>query len=137
METPLNLKLRQLEDYVERLERYLLLPSEDIWSDVLGNALERMIQLVVECGADAGDLWLGAHNRPLGQSAMGVFQNLRTAGVIDAELLNRFRVYVRTRNRIIHDYDQVSHDEVRAQAEGLAKDVTRLVQALLAHPDSS
>jgi uncharacterized protein YutE (UPF0331/DUF86 family) len=53
--------------------------------------LERLVQIVVECAADAGDQWLVSHGRPLGASAAGVFGCLRDAGVIDQACCDRFR----------------------------------------------
>jgi uncharacterized protein YutE (UPF0331/DUF86 family) len=80
-----------------------------------------MIQLVIECAADAGDLWLQAAGQPPGQSAGGVFQNLHQAGCMDDDMRDRFRRYVRARNRIVHDYDLVRPDEVALARQDWAR----------------
>ncbi len=124
-------KALQLGRYCQELRSLLDRPPAADDDLVLERALERMVQLLVECAADAGDLWLSDHGQPLGQSAMGVFQNLYRAGVLSAEVLERFRSYVTARNRIIHDYETTQPARVRADAERLAADIPPLIQALL------
>jgi len=89
-----------------------------------------MIQLVLECAADAGDLWLQDSSLPLGESAAGVCSGLAKAGLIDEAALRRWRRHVRAPNRIIHDYDQVDAAEVLRDAAGLLEDAVHLLQAL-------
>jgi uncharacterized protein YutE (UPF0331/DUF86 family) len=120
-------KVAQLRDYHRELNSWLSHPP----AEPLTRVLERMVQLVVECAVDAGDLWLDERGRPLGQSAMNVFQGLHNAGVLDTDMLERFRVHVKVRNRIVHDYDVIRPEEVRASAEGLSQDIPELIRALL------
>jgi len=124
-------RIAQLNDYRKELRQWLDEPAPGPWDRARLRVLERMVQLLVECAADAGDLWLEERGRPLGESATGVFQNLHREGVMDAEMLARFQRYVSTRNRIVHDYDLITPQRVRQDAEGLAQDVPLLVQALL------
>jgi uncharacterized protein YutE (UPF0331/DUF86 family) len=134
MPPDLDSKLNELDRYNKRLQHWLQQAAEGDWGEALDLARERLVQVVVECAADAGDLWLGKNNHPLGQSATGVFQNLHRAGVMDTEMLARFRRYVSARNRIIHNYDQVTAEQIRRDALGLAQDIPALIRALLESP---
>lgn len=125
-------KCGQLADYVKQLERMLAADVPSDLQDVGERALERMVQLLVECAADAGDLWLEDRGRPQGHSASGVFQNLSAAGVLGEDIYGRLRGYVKTRNRIVHDYDTLVRADVRRDAEGLARDIPELLGLLLA-----
>lgn len=134
MSTTLEVKIDQLADYHRELQEWLARPRGPEWDPLLRRVLERMIQLLVECAADAGDLWLERHGRPLGQSATTVFLNLADAGILNDEALSRYRRYIGSCNRIVHDYDQVQPQRVRADAEALAADILALIRALLADP---
>lgn len=129
MTPDLSRKLQQLSDYLDETRGWLA-PPTPLPPHGAERILERMTQLIVECAADAGDIWLQENGRPLGQSAAGVFRNLHQAGKLDAVTAERFRAYVRTRNRIIHDYDLVDPRDVRQDAEGLVADLSDLLRAL-------
>jgi uncharacterized protein YutE (UPF0331/DUF86 family) len=125
-------KLSQLDRYLEELQSWLDRPAEGELAGGIDRILERMVQIVVECAADSGDLWLAEKGESLGESAAGVFRRLRDLDVLDEEAYGRFRTYVSARNRIIHDYDQVTPERLRRDAEGLARDGRELLRALLA-----
>lgn len=120
MRPALQAKLTLLDRYSSELRVLLQRPVEGDWEVVVDHALERLVQLVVECAADAGDLWLEENGKPLGQSAMGVFQNLRSAGVLEDATYQRLRDYVRARNQIVHNYDRLASANVRRIAEELS-----------------
>ena len=124
-------KLAQLDRYLQELRSYLGEPAGPA-EGARVRILERMIQLIVECAADAGDLWLGDRGEALGESAAGVFRRLGEVGLISAEMQSRLRGYVSARNRIIHDYDRVTPDQVQRDAEGLAQDTGELLRRLMA-----
>ena len=131
MPPTLQSKLRQLDEYNLRLAHWLNASPEEHWSEARDLALERLIQVVVECAADAGDLWLAEQGKPLGQSAADVFRRLQQAGAIRQELYDRLKGHVGSRNRIIHNYDQVTPEQTRQEAEGLARDIPELIRALV------
>jgi uncharacterized protein YutE (UPF0331/DUF86 family) len=136
MPPPLLNKLSQLDQYLAELRQWLDEYPEGKWSGAMERVLERMVQLIVECTADAGDLWLANRGHPVGETATGVFRELRAAGVMDEAMYGRFRGYVSARNRIVHDYDQITPVEVRRDAEGLARDGAELLRRLLADTPS-
>jgi uncharacterized protein YutE (UPF0331/DUF86 family) len=132
MPPTLQEKIAQLRDYVRELRDTLAQTAGGDRSTLVTRALERLVQVIVECAADAGDLWLEAHGRPVGQTAATVFQFLHEAGAIDAEHQTRLRRHTSVRNRIVHDYDRVTPEQVRQTAEALANDAEDLIRRLTA-----
>lgn len=131
MPPALTSKLAQLDQYLQELQGYLDEPGDPA-EGARVRILERMIQLIVECAADAGDLWLGDRGETLGESATGVFRRLGEVGLITAEMQSRLRGYVSARNRIIHDYDRVTPEQVQRDAERLVQDAGELLRLLMA-----
>jgi len=131
MNAALQAKLTQLDRYAKELHGLLQRPVQTEWAEVVDRALERLVQVIVECAADAGDLWLEEHGKPLGQSAASVFQNLRDAGILNDPVYQRLREHVRARNQIVHNYDRVTGSTVRRNAERLSQDIPEIVRALM------
>jgi uncharacterized protein YutE (UPF0331/DUF86 family) len=128
--SPLHEKLHQLDEYVEQLSSLLHRSPTKEWAEVLELALERAVHKVIGCTADAGDLWLTEHALPMGRSAAEVFRNLQDAGQIDADTYDRFLGYVRSRNKLVHDYGRVTVQDVRRVSEGLIQDIPPLIRSL-------
>jgi uncharacterized protein YutE (UPF0331/DUF86 family) len=112
-------KLSLLESYVGEAASLLAKPASTEWDAVIDLALERTVQRLVECAADCGDLWLTSQGKTEGVSAADVFRQLEEAGALDARLGRVLRDSVRTRNRIVHDYDTVSRADMRKAAAAL------------------
>jgi uncharacterized protein YutE (UPF0331/DUF86 family) len=125
-------KLANLSSYAQELESWLANPPDPARPGALQRIVERMIQVIVECAADAGDLWLAAQGHTLGGSVREVFQRLRDAGALTPEVAQRFFDYARTRNRIVHDYNHLDAVEVLHQAARLPADARAVVQSLMA-----
>jgi uncharacterized protein YutE (UPF0331/DUF86 family) len=125
-------KLAALASYADELDDWLANPPEPSRPRALERILERLIQVIVECAADAGDLWLAGHGHALGESVRGVFRRLREVGAVSIEIEDRFGNYGRTRNLIVHAYDQLDAREILAQARQLSTDARTLLGALVA-----
>jgi uncharacterized protein YutE (UPF0331/DUF86 family) len=126
----LGQKLASLASYATDMEGWLADPPDPSRPRALQLILERLLQVTIECAADAGDLWLATHGHPLGESVRGVFQRLQSVGAIAPDLERRFAAFGRTRNRIVHDYDRLDEQEILDQAARLPRDVRTLLQAL-------
>src|SRR4029079_3615002 len=97
----------------------------------------RLVQLVVECAADAGDLLLAEGGRPAGEATRDGFQTLHPAAIIRAALRRRFAYeYTALRNRIIHQYDELDNAAVWRAARQLVLDGRALLAALIARADA-
>src|SRR5687767_8717082 len=59
-------------------------------SSTVRRAVERLIQVVIECAADAGDLLLAEEGRTVGDTARDIFEGLHAAGILDDALRRRF-----------------------------------------------
>jgi uncharacterized protein YutE (UPF0331/DUF86 family) len=123
-------KLFLLESYVGEAESLLAKPASQEWDDVIELALERTVQRLVECAADCGDLWLTSQGKSEGVSAADVFRRLEEAGATDAQLAKVLKESVRTRNRVVHDYDTVSRADLRKAAVALVNALPRYITKL-------
>jgi uncharacterized protein YutE (UPF0331/DUF86 family) len=126
----LRQKLVSLASYADELDDWLANPPDPSRPRALQRVAERLLQVIVECAADAGDLWLAEHGHPLGESVRGVFQRLQEVGLVTPDVGRRFATYTTMRNRIVHDYDRVDAREVVDQASRLAADVRVLLAGL-------
>jgi uncharacterized protein YutE (UPF0331/DUF86 family) len=126
----LRQKLVSLASYADELDEWVANPPDPSRPRALQRVAERLLQVIVECAADAGDLWLAQHGHPLGESVRGVFQRLRDLGVIAPDLEQRFATYTTMRNRIVHDYDRVDGQEIVRRAAQLPADVRALLGVL-------
>jgi uncharacterized protein YutE (UPF0331/DUF86 family) len=125
-------KLVSLQSYVDQLLDILAHPAAPDRPHIQQRVVERLLQIIVECAADAGDLWLDKKGHPLGGSARGVFQGLREVGAISRDLDLRFAEHVRARNRIVRGYDQLEERETMDQAGRLPEDTRALLLVLSA-----
>jgi uncharacterized protein YutE (UPF0331/DUF86 family) len=123
-------KLVHLATYLDELESWL--NDDSVMSGGKGGQriLERMTQLVVECLADTGDLWLDVKGFPAGESVRGVFERLREEGLIDEEEVLRFGEYASLRNRIVHDYERILFPLLAKKAPALLTDGRTLSRRL-------
>jgi uncharacterized protein YutE (UPF0331/DUF86 family) len=100
-------------------------------------AVERLVQVVIECAADTGDLLLTEEGRTVGESARDIFEGLHVAGIIDDTLRQRLAYeYSGLRNRIVHDYDELDSTAVWPAARQLVPDSRVLLAALIARVGS-
>jgi len=131
-EHELEAKLASLSSYVQELENWLADPPDPGRPGALQRIVERMVQVIVECAADAGDLWRAARGHTLGGSVREGFTRLQDVGALAPEVTSRFFDYARTRNRIVHDYNHLDAGEVMRQAQQLPADARTVIRSLLA-----
>jgi uncharacterized protein YutE (UPF0331/DUF86 family) len=133
----LQRKLASLAAYLDEPDTTVPAAVSDYTAgSTVRRAVERLVQVVVECAADAGDLLLTEEGRTVGDSARDVFEGLHSAGAIDAALRQRFAYeYGGLRNRIVHDYDELDNAAVWQAARQLVPDGRALLAALIARLD--
>jgi uncharacterized protein YutE (UPF0331/DUF86 family)/predicted nucleotidyltransferase len=134
----LQRKLGSLATYLDELEATTPGTLEDYTSQPpMRRAVERLVQLVVEAAADAGDLLLAEEGQTVGEAARDIFEALHPAGVIGEDLRRRFAYeYAGLRNRIIHQYDELDDGAVWRAARQLVPDGRALLAALIARVDA-
>jgi uncharacterized protein YutE (UPF0331/DUF86 family) len=95
-------------------------------------AVERLVQLIVECVADIGfDL---AETLSLGSpgSTREAIETARRAGLFPEEAAEHFeRRYVSLRNRIVHDYERLDALLILNEANRLTEDARLIAAALM------
>ena len=96
---------RQLEEARERLEQ-----SHD--DSLLISGAERLLQIVTEECINIGQHIIAGLNLEKADSYREVFGSLARAGVISGETSATMAKLVSFRNRLVHLYWQVDHDEV-------------------------
>ena len=115
----LERKLTSFAAYLDELEATL--PAtlvEYTAGSTVRRAVERLVQVVVEAAADAGDLLLAAEGRMAGETTREIFEALRSAGIIDDALARRFAYeHSALRNRIVLDYDELDNPAVWQAAQ--------------------
>ena len=130
----LQRKLTSLAAYLDELEA--ILPAtliEYIAASTVRRAVERLVQVVVEAAADAGDLLLAEEGRTAGETTREIFEALHAAGIIEDALRRRFAYeHSALRNRIVHDYDELDNAAVWQAAHRLVPDGRALVAVVTA-----
>ncbi len=124
-------KLNHLRDYLDELQYWLSESRDALPRKATGRIFERMVQIIVECAADAGDLWLQEMGYTPGESVRGVFRQLHSAGLLDDEAIERFAMYVSLRNRIIHDYEDITFDVLTNTVPRILDDCSVLLQKMV------
>src|SRR5436305_3929810 len=61
----LQQKLASLASYADEIEDWLAHPPDSGRPRALQRVLERLVQVIVQCAGDAGDLWLAEHGHAL------------------------------------------------------------------------
>jgi len=130
----LERKLASLGAYLDELDATLPDTLVEYGSDAtVRRAVERLVQVIVECAADAGDLLLAKEGRTVGDTARDIFEGLRSVGVIGDDPGRRFvRDHSGLRNRIVHDYDELDNIAVWRGARQLVPDGRELLAAMIA-----
>jgi uncharacterized protein YutE (UPF0331/DUF86 family) len=130
----LERKLASLGAYLDELDATLPGTAAEYACDAtVRRAVERLVQVVVECGSDAGDLLLTKEGRTVGDTARDIYDGLRSAGIIGDDLGRRFvRDHSGLRNRIVHDYDELDNAAVWRGARQLVPDGRELLVAMMA-----
>jgi uncharacterized protein YutE (UPF0331/DUF86 family) len=134
----LQRKLNSLAVYLDELEAVVPATATEYQANpTVRRAVERLVQVVIECATDAADLLLTVEGRTAGDTTRQIFEELHTAGVIDGALRQRFVYeYTGVRNRIVHDYDVLDNDAVWQAARQLVPDGRALLAALLSRMGS-
>lgn len=92
--------------------------------------VERLIELIVECGSDiCGDI-LSLFNGTTPESYYKSFSLLGEKGIIDKEYSNQLAKYGGLRNRIIHEYGTYKDEIVYSQIKPLYTDFQRFYREI-------
>jgi len=108
-------KLADLRRYLEELESLKGITLEEYKTDSIRRyAIERLIELIIECAIDInGLLIVGLGGRPPG-SYRSSFLELGTLGVLSEEFSSSLAPMARLRNMLAHEYETMNDEEIHA-----------------------
>ena len=108
----LRRRLEYLSEYISQLRQVGAVPLTEYLGDpIRQRAAERLLQVSLECAADAGAAILKAGGRPIPPDYRTLFKQLREADVIPCSLADSLASLATARNRIVHEYARVSAEE--------------------------
>lgn len=99
-------KLNSLRQYVEELTSLSQRSLQEYLHDaVLRRAVERVLQITIECIVDCNNLIIvGLGERPASDHKSTLL-TLADKGVLTEEFARRLVAYVKTRNLLVHEYE--------------------------------
>lgn len=95
-------------------------------------ALERNLQLALECALDVGDMIIAWRQLPRAQRYADVFRILGDAGVIDRALADRLTPAAKLRNVLVHMYEEVDRKALRQSLAAGLDDLASYARAVSA-----
>jgi len=128
-------KLINMDSYIEELGPYLESPLEEyLEKPALRRIVERLVQIIIESAIDTNNLLIVASGGVPASTARESFAAVHELGVIDDDLLTRFRqTYIGLRNRIVHDYDVLDNRLVYFTARRLTADARKYVGSVYSY----
>lgn len=124
-------KLQMLLGYISELKDFLEITYEDyLSSNKNKRTIERLIELIVECGSDiSGDI-LSLLNGTAPESYYKSFSLLGEKRVFEKDFALRLAKYGGLRNRIAHEYGSYKDEIVYSQIKPLYNDFQRFYKAI-------
>lgn len=130
-------KLQMLLGYISELKDFLEITYEDyLSSNKNKRTIERLIELIVECGSDiSGDI-LSLLNGTAPESYYKSFSLLGEKGIIERSFAVELAKYGGLRNRIAHEYGSYKDEIVYSQIKPLYKDFQKFYKDITAYLES-
>jgi len=124
-------KLQLLMGYLCELREFIEITYEEyISSNKNKRTVERLIELIVECGSDiSGDI-LSLFNGTAPESYYKSFSLLGEKGIIEGNYSKKSAQYGGLRNRITHEYGSYKDEIVYSQINPLYTDFQRFYQKI-------
>lgn len=124
-------KLSALRDYLDKLGEVLEIPRSGFDADFRNRlSAERLIQVIVECAIDCNGLLILDRGQKPPPDYKGTFRAIAELGFTPEDLATRLVRHVGTRNRIVHEYDRPTVEEIYDSAGAVAEDFHRYVEII-------
>ncbi|MDE1975207.1 MAG: DUF86 domain-containing protein [Patescibacteria group bacterium] len=108
----LEKKLGLLKGYMDKLERYVVLGTDEILeNDDKLLAMERAFQLVVDEAIDINSVLAYQLGNTVPDAYKSTFYDLVPIGVIDVDFADKISESAKVRNRLTHEYDNLTNKE--------------------------
>ncbi|VVB54163.1 Uncharacterised protein [uncultured archaeon] len=106
-------KLELLSEYVENLRSYKKYSVEEIRNDfTIRGALERYLELSLECSIDIAEMIISYENLKRPDSYREVILTLGRAGIMPDDFAQKFSNAAGLRNVLVHMYAKIDIDEI-------------------------
>jgi len=124
-------KLQLLMGYLCELREFIEITYEEyVSSNKNKRTVERLIELIIECGSDiSGDI-LSLFNGTVPESYYKSFSLLGEKEIIEVNYSKRLAKYGGLRNRIIHEYGSYKDEIVYSQIKPLYTDFQRFYKEI-------
>lgn len=100
-------KIKSLQGYVDFLRKYSAGEPELKGDYLLRSAIERNLQLAIECALDMGEVIISSENLEKPEDYPGIMIILGKERVIPEKFADRFRETAKLRNILVHMYTEV------------------------------
>ncbi len=109
----LNQYLEKLREYIKNLNSFTEYSFKEFDKNIQINwAINRGLQLAIECSIDIGEEIITGLNLPKPQAYKHAFQILARHQVIPYKLSKRMQRLAEFRNRLVHDYLFLDQEEI-------------------------
>ncbi len=106
-------KLQLLKEYVKFLRSYMKYNPEEIKKDfTLKGAVERYLELSIECCIDIAEMIISFENLKRPDSYREVILTLGREGILPDDFAERFSEAAGLRNALVHMYAEIDVDEL-------------------------
>ena len=124
-------KLAYLIEHLDELGRLSTSTLEEYKSDAIKrHAAEKLIELVVGYATDINQLVVEGVGRPVPQTYYDTFVAMQDLGVLPQDLAPRLANTTGLRNRLVHQYERLSHETVYYSLKPLIKDYLQYILLL-------
>ncbi len=132
MKERINDKIKEINMFLEELERFLPSSYEEYITDIKTKAAcERYFEKIIEACVDLSFLVIKFKNFDVPQDDKGSFEILAKEGVINQETSQKFKDAKGMRNILAHEYGKVDDSIVhKAVTTKLIEDVSTLLTQL-------
>lgn len=116
-------KLANLKEYLSELEALSGRSLEEYVKDFeYRRAVERLIQIIVECAIDGNNLIITGMGKRPAMEYKESFSKLVDMGIISSDFASRLIPYTSLRNRIVHEYAEIKNELVYTSIKMLLRD---------------
>lgn len=100
-------KIKNMQGYVDFLRKQTA-NEKDLLNDyLLKSAIERNLQLAIECALDIGEVIISSENLEKPEDYQSIIIILANAGIIPEKFAMRFKEAAKLRNILVHMYTEV------------------------------
>jgi len=134
MKKDLAAKLENLREYYSELGGYAKYGPEEIKKNrMLRRALERSLEIALECMLDIGEMVISSENLKKPDTYREIIEVLGKEGIIPQDLAERLAPAASLRNVLVHMYSEVDVDRICEFLSGDLQDISLFAKYVAEH----